>query len=255
MTNFRDNLNMNILYSIGRYWLLVRRSFQRPEKWSVYRKRILEEIEKLGIGSLGIVIIISVFMGAVVTIQMAYGIESPLIPLYSVGLAARDSIMLEFSPTLVGLILAGKVGSNIASEIGTMRVSEQIDALEIMGINSAAYLIQPKIIAALIVNPLIVVISMFFGMVGGYIFGVATGVVTPFEYMLGIQWDFRPYNAFYSITKTIFFAFLITSVSAYHGYYTKGGALEVGQSSTRAVVYSSIVILIFNFILTQILLI
>ena len=233
----------------------MRRTFQKPEKRSVYIKRIFEEIDKLGIGSLGIVIIISVFMGAVVTIQMAYGIESPLIPLYSVGLATRDGIMLEFSPTLVGLILAGKVGSNIASEIGTMRVSEQIDALEIMGINSASYLIQPKIIAAVLINPFVVVISMFFGLMGGYIFGVFTGVVTPYEYMLGIQWDFRPYNAFYAITKTIFFAFIITSVSSYHGYYTKGGALEVGQSSTRAVVYSSIVILICNFVLTQILLI
>ncbi|MEW6467939.1 MAG: ABC transporter permease [Bacteroidota bacterium] len=246
---------MNIFYSIGRYWLLVRRTFHRPEKWPVYWKRVFEEIEKLGINSLGIVSIISVFMGAVVTIQMAYGIESPLIPLYSVGLAARDSIMLEFSPTLVGLILAGKVGSNIASEIGTMRVSEQIDALEIMGINSAAYLIQPKIVAALIINPFIVIISMFVGILGGYIFGVFTGVVTPYEYMLGIQWEFRPYNFFYAITKTFFFAFIITSVASYHGYYTKGGALEVGQSSTRAVVYCSIVILIFNFILTQLLLV
>jgi len=246
---------MNILYSIGRYWLLMRRTFHKPEKWSVYWRRVFEEIEKLGIGSLGIVVIISIFMGAVITIQMAYGIESPLIPLYSVGLATRDSIMLEFSPTLVGLILAGKVGSSIASEIGTMRVSEQIDALEIMGINSASYLIQPKIIAAVLINPFIVVISMFFGMIGGYIFGVFTGVVTPYEFMLGIQWDFRPYNAFYAITKTIFFAFIITSVSSYHGFYTKGGSLEVGQSSTRAVVYSSIVILIFNFILTQMLLI
>ena len=255
IANFIGNIFfMGIVYEFGRYYRLIGRSFGKPEKWSIYRKRIFTEIDNLGIGSLGIVAIISLFMGAVVTIQMAYNIESPLIPVYAVGVAARDGLILEFAPTLVSLILAGKVGSNIASEIGTMRVSEQIDALEIMGINSAGYLIFPKIVAAVIINPFLIAISMFLGILGGYVFGTLTGVVTDYAYMAGIQYDFRPYNVVYALIKTAFFAFIITSVSAYHGYYTNGGALEVGQSSTRAVVYSSIVILICNFILTQLLL-
>jgi phospholipid/cholesterol/gamma-HCH transport system permease protein len=230
------------------------RAFSKPEKKYIFRKRIFEEIDNLGIGSLGIVIIISVFMGAVITIQAAFGFESPWIPLYAVGMTTRDSVILEFAPTLVSLILAGKVGSNIASEIGTMRVSEQIDALEIMGVNSASYLILPKIIAAVFITPFLIIISMFTGIVGGWIFGVLTGVVTPYQYMYGIQYDFRTYNIIYALIKTVVFAFIISSVPAYHGYFTKGGALEVGKASTRAVVYSSLLILIFNFILTQLLL-
>jgi len=213
------------------------------------------EIESLGFGSLGIVAIISIFMGAVITIQSAVGFESPWIPLYAVGLATRDSIILEFSPTIVSLILAGKVGSNIASEIGTMRVTEQIDALEIMGINSSAYLILPKIVAAIFINPFLIIISMFLGLFGGWFFGILTGAVTSYEFIYGIQYTFKPYNVTYALIKTGVFAFIITSVSSYHGYYTEGGALEVGRSSTKAVVYSTIVILIFNLLLTQLLLI
>ena len=220
----------------------------------MYRKQFFREVENLGVGSLGIVAIISVFMGAVITIQAAFGFESPWVPLYAVGMTTRDSMILEFAPTMVSLILAGKVGSNIASEIGTMRVSEQIDALEIMGINSAGYLIRPKILAAIFINPFLIIISMFLGLLGGWVLGVFTKVVTSNEYIYGIQYDFRPYNVYYALIKTVVFAFIITTVSAYHGYYTKGGALEVGQSSTKAVVYSNILILLFNFILTQILL-
>lgn len=232
----------------------MRRVFSKPEKYSIYRRQILLNIDSIGVGSLGIVVIISLFIGAVVTIQGAFNFTSPLIPLYAVGLATRDAIILEFAPTIVSLILAGKVGSNIASEIGTMRVTEQIDALEIMGVNASGYLILPKIIASIIINPFLIVISMFVGILGGYIFGVLTGVVTSYEYIYGIQFDFKPYNVTYAIIKTVFFAFIITSVSSYHGYYTKGGALEVGRSSTKAVVYSNIVILLFNFLLTQLLL-
>ena len=228
--------------------------FGKPEKFSIYRKQILKEIDSLGIGSLGIVTIISIFMGAVITIQSAFGFDSPWIPLYAVGLASRDSIILEFSPTIVSLILAGKVGSSIASELGTMRVTEQIDALEIMGINSSGYLIMPKIIAAVLINPFLIIISMFLGLFGGWLFGILTGVVTSYEFVYGIQYQFKPYNVTYALIKTVVFAFIITSVSAYHGYYTKGGALEVGNSSTKAVVYSSVVILLFNFLLTQLLL-
>ncbi len=235
--------------------MLLGRVFSKPEKASIYRNQFFIEVNKLGIGSLGIVAIISVFMGAVITIQSAFNFESPWIPIYSVGVATRESIILEFSPTIISLILAGKVGSNIASEIGTMRVSEQIDALEIMGINSSCYLILPKILAAVFINPFLITISMFLGIAGGYVFGLLTGVVTSYEFIYGIQYEFRPYNVGYALIKTVFFAFIITSVSSYHGYFTKGGALEVGQASTKAVVYSSILILLFNLLLTQLLLV
>jgi phospholipid/cholesterol/gamma-HCH transport system permease protein len=245
---------MNLLFHIGRYFLLIRQAFRRPEKWSIYRIQIFREIDVIGIGSLGIVTIISVFMGAVITIQSAFGFESPWIPLYAVGLAARDSIILEFSPTIVSLILCGKVGSSIASEIGNMRVSEQIDALEVMGVNSAGYLILPKLIASVLFMPFLVTISMFLGHLGGYVFGVITGVVTSYEFVYGIQYEFRPFNVAYALVKSLAFAFIIPSVSAYHGYYTKGGSLEVGASSIKAVVYSIIVVLLFNFIITQLML-
>lgn len=245
---------MKLFFHIGRYFLLMQRTLHRPEKWSMYRKQIFREIDVIGIGSLGIVSIISIFMGAVITIQTAFGFESPWIPLYAVGVAARDSIILEFSPTIVCLILAGKVGSSIASEIGNMRVTEQIDALEVMGINSAGYLILPKIIAAVCIFPVLVVISMFLGHFGGYVFGVATGVVTSYEFVYGIQYDFRPFNVVYALVKTVCFGFIIPTVSAYQGYYTKGGSLEVGAASIRAVVYSIIVELLFNFIITQLML-
>lgn len=228
--------------------------FRKPEKWAIYRRQLFLEIDSIGMGSIPIVAIISLFMGGVLTIQAAFGFESPWVPLYAVGVTTRDTLMLEFCPTMVSLILAGKVGSNISSELGTMRVTEQIDALEIMGVNSRAYLILPKIIAALFMNPILVILSMFLGCVGGWIFGVLTEVVTPYEYVYGLQYDFRPFNFTYALIKMVVFAFLITSVSSYHGYYTSGGALEVGKSSTKGVVYSSILILVFNYILTQILL-
>ena len=208
----------------------------------------------LGINSLGIVIIISVFMGAVITLQTAYNIESPLIPDYLIGLTARDSMILEFSSTIVGLILAGKVGSNVAGEIGTMRISEQIDALEIMGVNSANYLILPKIAAAVFINPFLNIISIFVGLIGGYLAVILSGAVSPEQYIYGLHYVFIPYYVTYSLVKTVFFAFIITSVPAYHGYYASGGALEVGRSSTRAVVYSSILILLLNVIITQLML-
>ena len=208
----------------------------------------------MGIGSLGIVAIISVFIGAVITIQSAFNFSNPLVPLYAVGVAVRDSMILEFSPAIISLILAGKIGSSIASEIGTMRITEQIDALEIMGINSAGYLIQPKIVAATLFSPILVIFSMFLGILGGYVFGVLSGVVTDYEYVYGITYQFKPFNVTYALIKGVVFAFIIASVPAYHGYYTQGGALEVGKSSTKGVVYSSILILTFDLILTQLLL-
>lgn len=228
--------------------------FARPERHKIYYKQVIREMETLGINSIGIVAVISAFMGAVITIQTAYNTENPLFPTYLIGLAARDSILLEFSSTIVALILAGKVGSNIASEIGTMKVTEQVDALEIMGINSASYLILPKILAFMFISPFLSLMSMIIGLFGGWIAGVGVGVLTSPEYIYGIQYAFIPYYIIYSLIKAVVFAFIITSVSSYHGYYTEGGALEVGRSSTLAVVHSSVLILLFNLILTQLLL-
>ena len=245
---------MKLFFHFGRYFILMKRVFGKPEKFSIFRDRIFEEINILGIGSLGIVAIISVFIGAVITIQSAFNFSNPLVPVYAVGVAVRDSMILEFSPAIISLILAGKIGSSIASEIGTMRITEQIDALEIMGINSAGYLIQPKIIAAMLFSPVLVIFSMFLGILGGYVFGVLSGVVTSYEFILGVTYQFKPFNVTYALIKGVVFAFIIASVPAYHGFYTKGGSLEVGRSSTKGVVYSSVLILAFDLILTQLLL-
>ncbi|MFW6369862.1 MAG: MlaE family ABC transporter permease [Bacteroidota bacterium] len=245
---------MNFLHTLGSYILLMRRVFSKPEKGKVYYQQVIKEIEKLGIDSIGIVIIISIFMGAVITLQTRYNLENPLIPLYLIGLTARDTMFLEFSSTIVGLILAGKVGSNIASEIGTMRVTEQIDALEIMGVNSASYLILPKIIATAVFNPFLTIISMFVGIIGGWMAAVTTGALSSYDYIYGIQYWFIPFYITYSLVKTVVFAFIITTVPAFFGYYVRGGALEVGKSSTKGVVTSSILILLFNVILTQLML-
>ena len=245
---------MKFFFHLGRYFELIKLVFSRPEKAKIYFKQTIKEIEVIGINSLGIVFVISIFMGAVLTLQVGYNFDSPLIPRYLIGLSARDSMILEFSSTIVGLILAGKVGSHIASEIATMRVKEQIDALEIMGINSAGYLIFPKIIAAVFINPFLTMISSFVGIFGGWLAAIATGVVSSNEYIHGLHYAFVPFYMTYALIKAVVFAFIITSVSAYHGYYTKGGALEVGHSSTKAVVYSSVLILLFNVILTQLLL-
>lgn len=238
----------------GEYILLLKKVFSKPEKRKVYFQQTIKEIDKLGLQSIGIVTIISVFMGAVITLQTAYNIENPFIPNYLIGLGTRDSMLLEFSSTIIGLILAGKVGSNIASEIGTMKVTEQIDALEIMGINSASFLILPKIIATILFNPFLTVLSMIVGIAGGWLVGVFTGVVSTQEYIDGVQYAFIPYYITYSLIKTVVFAFLITTISAFYGYRVQGGSLEVGRASTQAVVMSSIFILLFNLILTQLLL-
>jgi len=241
------------LKNIGQYFMLLRRVFSVPEKRAIFSKQIILEIEKIGLNSLGIVIIISLFVGAVVTIQTAFNLNNPFLPKYLIGLATRDSLILEFSPTMICLILAGKVGSNVASEIGSMRVTEQIDALEMMGVNSANFLILPKIIAAMFFFPFLVIISMGIGMFGGWIGSISVDVTTA-DFLYGLKHEFNPFYITYSLTKTVVFAFIITSISSYYGYFTKGGALEVGVSSTKAVVYSSVVVLIFNFILTQLLL-
>lgn len=245
---------MNIFKETGSYILLMSRVFNRPQKGSIFRNQLTQEIQHLGLESFGIVAIISVFMGAVVAIQTAYNIDSPLIPMSMVGFTTRQSVILEFSPTVISLVLAGKVGSRIASEIGTMRVTEQIDALEIMGVNSANYLIFPKVVALLLINPVLIIFSMWSGILGGWLAMTLSGLVTTNAYITGIRYDFEGFVVIYALIKTIFFAFIISTLSGYYGYITQGGALEVGQASTKAVVYSSILIILFNLILTQILL-
>jgi len=242
------------LGQLGKYFLLLGKVFSVPEKSSVYYRQTMREFVYLGLNSIGIISIISFFMGAAITLQTAYNTENPIYPTYLIGLGCRDSIILEFSSTISALILAGKVGSNIASEIGTMRVTEQIDALEIMGVNSASYLILPKMIATVIFNPFLTLISITIGILGGWLAGTQLGVITTEEFVYGIQYAFIPYYIVYSLIKTVVFAFIITSVSAYQGYYVSGGSLEVGRASTKAVVHSSMLILLFNVILTQLLL-
>jgi phospholipid/cholesterol/gamma-HCH transport system permease protein len=245
---------MNMISHIGNYFIMMGRVFSRPEKGRVYFRQTMNEFVLLGLNSMGIVAIISIFMGAVITLQTAYNTENPIYPTYLIGLGCRDSIILEFSSTMVALILAGKVGSSIASTLGTMRVTEQIDALEMMGINSSSYLVLPKIIAAVIFNPFLTLMSITIGIGGGWAAGIITGVITSEDYIYGIQYAFIPYYVTYSLIKTVVFAFIIVSISSYQGYNVSGGSLDVGKASTRAVVYSCILILLFNVILTQLLL-
>ena len=245
---------MQFLSNIGTYFILMKRTFSRPEKFQVIYRQTMREIEKVGINSFPIVVIISLFVGAVITIQTNYNIVNPLLPKYLIGITVRDSLLLEFSSTMVALILAGKVGSSIASELGMMRVTEQIDALEVMGINSASYLVLPKIIAAVLFFPILCLLSVIIGLAGGYFSCIMANVIPPSEYIYGIQYGFRPYYISYAMTKTAFYALIITSLSSYLGYNVKGGAIEVGKASTKAVVQSSVLILLINLVLTRIIL-
>ena len=242
-----------IFEAIGKYVLLMQKVFSRPEKRQIYYARIMREMETLGLNSIGLTAIISVFIGSAVTLQMAITLESPFIPQFMIGYATREVMILEFSSTVVALILAGKVGSNIASEIGTMRITEQIDALEIMGVNSASYLILPKIVATVFFFPFLAIFSMLIGIGGGYGIAVITGIMNPMEYIDGLKYCFYTSEIWYALTKMVFFAYFITSISAFCGYYAKGNSLEVGRASTQAVVISSIVIMICNLVLTQLL--
>lgn len=234
--------------------LFVRRAFSWPEKKSVYIKQLVLELEKLGLNSIILVLIISFFIGAVLTLQSAYNMGSPLLPRYLIGYLTRETMLLEFSSTIVSLILAGKIGSNIASEIGSMKITEQIEALETMGVNSVSYLVGPKIIASFIFNPILYIFSVFIGILGGIMAGVLSGVVNFDDFVYGLHFSFNPYYVTYSIIKTIVFAFIFTSIPAFYGYNVQGGALEVGKAGTKAVVDSSIAILVANLILTQIML-
>lgn len=245
---------MNYLEHIGKYFMMLKQVFKAPQKWKVFRETLFREIDDLGLKSLGIIMFISFFIGGVVAIQTALNVESPFIPKYLIGFATKRSMILEFGPTFSSIILAGKVGSYIASSIGTMRVTEQIDALEVMGVNSLSYLVLPKVTATLFFYPFIVLIAMVLGIIGGSLAGYMTGLFFHVDYINGIQLDFNPYFIKYALIKTVVFAFVIATIPAYHGYYVKGGSLEVGRASTQAVVWTSVVIILLNYFLTQMLL-
>lgn len=244
---------MTYLHSIGEYFIMLKGVFGRMTKAPVLRSLILKEINELIMGSLGIVAFLSFFIGAVVAIQTALNLNNPLIPKSLVAYAARQSVILEFSPTFISIIMAGKVGSFITSSIGSMRVTEQIDALEVMGINSQNYLIFPKIIAML-TYPFVIAISMFLGILGAYSAAVLGGFVTSDQFITGLQDDFIPFHLTYAFIKTFLFAFILATVPAYHGYFMKGGALEVGEASTTSFVWTSVILIVTNYAVTQLLL-
>ena len=237
--------------SVGEYALLMKKVLTIPDKMSEFLKEFVKGVYFLGVNSIWIVVIISFFIGAVIVMQIGLNIDSPMLPRFTVGAVSREIILLEFSSTIMCLILAGKVGSNIASEIGPMRITEQIDALDIMGVNSANYLIFPKIASFVAFMPVLVVFSMFTGLVGGYVICQALGIPSVDTYVYGIQAFFRESLVWYSIVKSMMFGFIIASVAAYFGYNAKGGALEVGQASTNSVVINSVLILVWDLVYTQ----
>lgn len=245
---------MKFFSELGKFIMMIKGTFSRPENFKMYWREFMHQCSEIGIGSLGIVAIISLFMGAVSTVQTAYQLTSPLIQKYTIAMVVRDTVILEFAPTLVCIVLAGVVGSKIAGELGNMRVSEQIDALEIMGINTKAYLVGPKILASLVVIPMLVVLGAFLGIYGGRLAGTLTGILSADEFDKGLLTYFDPYNAFFMIVKAYTFAFIISSVPSFYGYNVQGGALEIGRSSTRSVVVSCITILFADYLLSAILL-
>jgi phospholipid/cholesterol/gamma-HCH transport system permease protein len=245
---------MNYLEHIGEYFRMLGHVFKRPQKGKIFWETLSRELDDLGNKSLGIAAFISFFVGGVVAIQTALNVSNPLIPKYLIGFATKRSIILEFAPTFISIILAGKVGSYITSSIGTMRVTEQIDALEVMGINSLNHLVLPKIIATVIFYPFIISIAMFLGITGGYVAGNLSGLFSPIDYIEGIQLEFDSFLIFYAIIKTMVFAFVIATIPSYHGYFVKGGSIAVGRASTQAVVWTSVVIIVLNYFLTQMLL-
>lgn len=240
--------------NFGKYLIFLYSLITKRERFPVYINLVVSECILIGINSVFIVVIVSTFIGAVSAVQTAYNLISPLIPKYVIGQVVRDMTILELAPTITCVVLAGKVGSNIAGGLGTMRITEQIDALEVMGINSVSYLVLPKVLAAIITIPMLVVLAGFLSILGGYMAGVFTGILTEVEYIKGIRVDFNPFSVPFALIKAFVFAFLIATISAFKGFYTKGGALEVGQSSTQAVTSSTIAILCADFLLAQLLL-
>ena len=244
----------NALHAVGEYVLLMKRVFARPIKHSMFFRQLIKEIVKCGIDSIWIVLIISFFIGTVMTLQLSIAIESPLIPRFTIGYSVREVIILEFASSIMCLILSGKVGSSIASEVASMRVTEQIDAMEIMGINSANFLLLPKIVGFMLFVPILSVLSMLTGIWGGYIISYIIPNISPQQVIQGYQLMFVPYEVYYSLIKSVIFAFIISSVSGYFGYTVNGGALEVGKASTNAVVTGSVLILLADVLLTNLLL-
>lgn len=243
------------LESIGRYIELLGEVFKRPQRHRMFFRELVREIYVQGVGSIWIVFLVSFFLGAVLTMQLGINMSHPLIPKFTIGYAAREIVILEFSSTIMCMILAGKCGSSIASEIGTMRITEQLDAMDIMGVNAANYVILPKIIGMMLFVPILVMISMLVGMGGGYLACMVSPNIPISEFERGLQLFFVPYNIFYSVVKSVFYVFFIASIASYFGYYVKGGALEVGQASTKAVVMSNVAILIVDLVLTQLMLV
>lgn len=243
-----------LIFHIGRYFMLLRDIFRSPERFRVYYELTLREIVSMAGGSLFIVVIISVFIGAVSTLQTAYQLTSGLFPDSVIGAVVAATTLLELSPTVLSFILAGRIGSNIASQIGTMRVTEQIDALEVMGINSVAYLLLPRIIAGVISFPMLITLSAFLCIMGGMLAGDMTGEVTAFEYSLGVRTYYDPFQVTVMYVKAITFGFIITSIAAYQGYYTRGGALEVGESATRAVVFGCLTMVFADYVIAGLML-
>ncbi|GAA4412548.1 ABC transporter permease [Nibrella viscosa] len=239
---------------IGKYFIFLGSLFRNREKVIVYLRLILDECISIGVNSVFIVSIVSTFIGAVTCVQTAFNLVSPLIPVYIIAVIVRDSTILELAPTITSVVLSGKVGSNIAGQLGTMRITEQIDALEVMGINSTSYLVLPKIIAAMLMFPLLVIMAGFLSILGGYIAGTVTGIISPDDYVYGLRSDFNTFSVTFALIKSVVFAFLISSISAFQGYFTSGGALEVGQSSTTAVTKSCISVLVADYLLAQLLL-
>lgn len=243
----------NYLYHFGRYLSMMRQALGRPEKFSMYWKETMRQMNDIGIGSLIIVCLISVFIGAVAAVQFAYQLDGQLIPRYYIGYIVRDLAIIELSPTITCLVLAGKVGSNMTAEIGGMRQKEHIDAMEVMGVNTAAYLIRPKLIGALVAIPLLVTFSAFVAILGGYVASVPTELITDDEYVQGLRSFFDEYNVFMMYVKAIVFSIILTTVSCYQGYFVEGGSVELGQASTRAVVYSDIIILLADYLIAVLL--
>ncbi len=239
----------NYLGHLGRYLMMMKQAFGRPEKAIMYWKETARQMNDIGVGSLIIVCLISIFIGAVAAVQFAYQLDGQLVPRYYIGYIVRDLALIELSPTITCLVLAGKVGSNMAAEIGGMRQKEHVDAMEVMGVNTAAYLIMPKVIASLVVIPLLVTFSAFVAVLGGYLSSVPTGLITDSEYIQGVRSFFLPYNVVMMYVKSFVFAYILTTVSCYQGYYVTGGSVELGQASTRAVVYSDILILLADYLI------
>ena len=243
-----------MITEIGKYFIFLKNLFVNRESFMTYYRLVLDEAVSIGIGSLFLVALVSTFMGAVTTVQTAFNMVSPLIPKYVISQVVREMTVLELAPTIIAVIFAGKVGSSMAGGLGTMRITEQIDALEVMGINSVSYLVLPKIVASILMYTMLVIIAGICALLGGYIVGTIGEIITPNDYVYGIRFHYNEFTVTFALIKSVVFAFLVSSISSYQGYYTQGGALEVGVSSTKAVTNSVIAVLLSDYFLAQLLL-